>query len=151
MRKSAGLCGGNARCAIAHRSAQANKCLATWRQVLNFPWLPRRLRLDIVKSTIWQALLRSSSVWTKVKAQRQNCELECENGGECDWSEQAILDGGGPVVETVAQNRTSMVRKMQHEPGVSWAGHVARMDYAQICAKALRCRGLQWWRWRQLH
>ena len=57
--------------------------------------------------------------WTTVKAQRQNCELECENVGECDWSEQATLDGGGPVVETVAQNRTSMVRKMQHEPGVS--------------------------------
>ena len=34
---------------------------------------------------------------------------------------------------------------------LSWAGHVARMDYKEICAKALRCRGLQWWRWRQLH
>ena len=33
----------------------------------------------------------------------------------------------------------------------SSAGHVARMDYKEICAKALRCRGLQWWRWRQLH
>ena len=32
-----------------------------------------------------------------------------------------------------------------------WAGHVARMDCSEICAKALRCRGLQWWRWRQLH
>ena len=32
-----------------------------------------------------------------------------------------------------------------------WAGHVARMDYKEICAKVLRCRGLQWWRWRQLH
>ena len=34
---------------------------------------------------------------------------------------------------------------------LSWAGHVARMAYKEICAKALRCRGLQWWRWRQLH
>ena len=34
---------------------------------------------------------------------------------------------------------------------LSWAGHVARMDNKEICAKALRCRGLQWWRWRQLH
>ena len=34
---------------------------------------------------------------------------------------------------------------------LSWAGHVARMDYKEICAKALRCRGPQWWRWRQLH
>ena len=34
---------------------------------------------------------------------------------------------------------------------LSWAGHVARMDYKEICAKALRCRGLQCWRWRQLN
>ena len=34
---------------------------------------------------------------------------------------------------------------------LSWAGHVARMEYEEICGKALRCRGLQWWRWRQLH
>ena len=59
---------GSARYAIAHRTAQANTCLAKWRQVLNSPWLPRRLRLDIVKSTVWQALLWSSSVWTTIKA-----------------------------------------------------------------------------------
>ena len=34
---------------------------------------------------------------------------------------------------------------------LSWAGHVARMDHKDICSKALRCRGRQWWRWRQLH
>ena len=34
---------------------------------------------------------------------------------------------------------------------LSWAGHVARLDYKDICAKALRCRGLQWWRWKQLN
>ena len=32
-----------------------------------------------------------------------------------------------------------------------WAGHVARMHCSEVCAKALRCWGLQWWRWRQLH
>ena len=32
-----------------------------------------------------------------------------------------------------------------------WTGHVARMDYSEICANSLRCRGRQWWRWRQLH
>ena len=37
------------------------------------------------------------------------------------------------------------------ERALSWAGHVARMDYKEIGAKALRCRGLPWWRWRQLH
>ena len=32
---------GNARYAIAHRSAQPNKCLAKWRPVLRSSWLPR--------------------------------------------------------------------------------------------------------------
>ena len=56
---------GNAGCAIAHRSAQANK-----QPVLNSSWLPRMLRLNIVKTTVWHAFLWSSSVWTTVKAQR---------------------------------------------------------------------------------
>ena len=41
---------GNARYVIAHRSAEANTCLATWRPVLRSSWLPRM-------STMWQAFL----------------------------------------------------------------------------------------------
>ena len=40
---------GNARYAIAHRSAQANKCLVKWRPVLSSSWPPRKLRLNIVR------------------------------------------------------------------------------------------------------
>ena len=58
----------NARHAIAHRTAQANKCLAKWRPVLSSSWLPRLMRLNIVKTTMWQVF---SSVWTTVKAQRE--------------------------------------------------------------------------------
>ena len=42
---------------------------------------------------------------------RQNCELERENGGECCWSEEAARDGTGPVVETLAQDWSSMDRE----------------------------------------
>ena len=49
--------------------------------------------------------------------------------------------------QTCNMNVDSAIR----ERALSWAGHVARMDHKEICAKALRCRGLQWWRWRQLH
>ncbi|CAK0788923.1 unnamed protein product, partial [Prorocentrum cordatum] len=31
----------------------------------------------------------------------------------------------------------------------SWAGHVARLPLGEPAARALRCRGMQWWRWRQ--
>ena len=106
---------GNARHAIAHRSAQANKCMAKWRPILSSRWLPRLLRLNIVKSTLWQAFLWSSSVWTTVKAQRDNCGLECEGGGERHRREEAIMDGIEAVVETMAQNWPSLDRKGQYE------------------------------------
>ena len=40
---------GNARHAIAHRSAQANKCMTKWRPVLSSSWLLRLSMLNIVK------------------------------------------------------------------------------------------------------
>ena len=40
---------GNARHAIAHRSAQANKFMAKRRSILSSSWLPRLLRLSIEK------------------------------------------------------------------------------------------------------
>ena len=76
---------------------------------------------------------------------RQNCELECKDGGERDWC--------GPVVET---SRSPLDREVQNmnvltasrERVLSLAGHFARLDYKEICVKASRCRGLKWWRWR---
>ena len=61
---------GNVRHAIAHRTAQANKCLTNWRPVLRSSWLPRLLRLNVEKTTMWQAFFWSASVWTTIKTQR---------------------------------------------------------------------------------
>ena len=90
--------------------------------------------------------------------ERQNCELERENGGECCWSEKTAWNGDGTVVETLAQDWSRWIEKCNmnvlvaiRDRMLSWAGHVARMDYKEICAKALRCRGSQWWRWRQIN
>ena len=103
---------GNARHAIAHRSAQANKCMAKWRPVPSSSWLPRLSRLNIVKTAMWQAFLWSSSVWTTVKAQRDKiANWSCEDSGELHRREKAAMDGIGPVVETLAQNLTSLDRK----------------------------------------
>ena len=46
---------------------------------------------------------------------RQNCELECEGGGERHRREKAAMDGIEPVVETGAQNWPSMDRNGQFE------------------------------------
>ena len=51
----------------------------------------------------------------------------------------------GMLIEkyTVATNIMRRLRVHQ------WAGHLARMKPEQIAAQAMRCRGMQWWRWRQ--
>ena len=68
-----------------------------------------------------------------------------------DWCEAAPVDGDGSVEETLAQNWTPFGREVQHECADSHQRRSARMDYSEICVKALRCGGLRWWRWRQLH
>ena len=47
--------------------------------------------------------------------ERQNCELERKNGGECCWSEKTAWIGAGTVVETLAQDWSSLDREMQYE------------------------------------
>ena len=107
---------GNARHAIAHRTAQANKCRAKWKLVLNSPWLPRLLRLNIIKDyDVAGFPLELECLDDGQGTERQNCELERENGGECCWSEEAARDGTGSVVETLAQDWSSMDREMQYE------------------------------------
>ena len=91
--------------------------------------------------------------------ERQNCELERENGGECCWIKKKTPGmelgqwwrlwhrTGHRWIEKCNMNVLVAIR----DRILSWAGHVARMDYKEICAKALRCRGLELWRWSQLH
>ena len=59
--------------------------------------------------------------------ERQNCELERENGGECCWSEKTARNGAGTVVETLAQDWSSLDREMQYECA---DGH--QRSYAQL-------------------
>ena len=100
---------GNARHAIAHRSAHANKCLAKWRPVRKSSWLPRLLRLNIVKTTMWQAFFWSSSVWTTVNAQRDKI---------ASLSARMVANVIGvkkPPWMELDQNRSSVDREGQHE------------------------------------
>ena len=147
---------GNARHAIAHRTAQANKCRAKCKLVLNSPWLPKLFRLNIIKTTMWQAFL-----WSSNDGQGTGDKI-------ASWSARMVANvvgvkrppgmelgqwwrlwhrNGHRWIEKCNMNVLVAIRDRM----LSWAGHVARMDYKEICAKALRCRGLQWWRWRQLN
>ena len=149
----------NARHAIAHRTAQATKCRAKWKLVLSSPWLSRLVRLNIVKTTMWQAFLWSSSVWTTIKSQRDKI---------ASWSARMVANVIG--VKRPPGTELGQWWRLWHRTGhrwiekcnmnvlvairdrmLSWAGHVATAGLQRHLWKALRCRGLQWWRWRQLN
>ena len=145
-------------CDRTHNSSSQQMPVQNGNCVLNSSWLPRLLRLNIVQNfNVAGRPLEFECLDDGQGTERQNCELERENGGECCWSEEAArmeLDQwwrlwhrtGHRWIEKGNMNVLTAIRERM----LSWAGHVARMDYKEICAKALRCRGLQWWRWRQL-
>ena len=89
---------GNARYAIAQRSAQANVCLAKWeRPFVRSPCsqeCPRNGAPEHCKKPqCGQVFLWGLSVWTTVNAQRdKHFELECENGGQT-WLERGSHRG----------------------------------------------------------
>ena len=137
---------GNARHAIAHRPAQANKCLAKWRLVLNSSWLPRLMRLNVVK--------QCGRLFAGVRVSgRQSRHKETTfRAGVLPWMEMDQWRRhwhrtGHRWIEKCSTNVSTATR----ERVLCWACHVARMDFSEICAKALGWRGLQWWGWRQLH
>ena len=140
--------GGNARYTTAHRTVQANKVSGEVETRFEVLMAPKMLHLNIVKNynvaglslefervASWSARLVANVIgvkkppWMDMHQWRQ-------------WHRT-----GHRWIEKCNMNVVSAIR----ERALSWAGHVARMDYKEMCAKALRCRGLQWWRWRQLH
>ena len=140
---------GNARHVIAQRSAQAKN---VWRMENLFELVtaPEEVPLEHCEiDTLAGCSVEFERVDDGESSKRQNFELKCENGGERDWSEAATVDGNGSVVETLAQDWSPLDREMQHgcadsHQGTSaWLGWSRGMDYAEICAKALGCRGLQ--------
>ena len=75
---------------------------------------------------------------------RENCELECENGGERDWCEEASVYGNGPVKETLAQDGSSMDREVQHERRVCHQRTSTQLGWS-CCQNGLQrdlCEGL---------
>ena len=113
---------GNARHAIAHRTAcKMENCV-------EFPMAPQIVAVEHRKDyDVAGFPLELECLDDDQGTERQNCELERENGGECYWSEKAARNGAGTVVETLAQDWSSIDREMQCE---RIGGH--QRSYAQL-------------------
>ena len=90
-------------------------------------------------------LLGRRCVWTEMRDMRLRTDQlkrtnAWRNGELC--VKGPPLDRGGSVVETFAQDWSPVNREVQHEcvdreRVLCWAGHGARMDCSEICAKSL--------------
>jgi hypothetical protein len=148
---------GSAGPAMQYRMAQANKAYAKWKEILTCPWIPKAQRLKLLPKTVWSSLLWSSSTWTTTKAQRDKLATwsarlvsrvarirRAPTLDDHQWwrflhrAGHRLIAAYGIGVVSMAQQRV-----------MRWAGHVARMPSSTPVAAALRCRGMQWWRWRQ--
>ena len=107
-----------------HRTAQANKCRAKWKLVLapQIAAVEHRKNFDVAGFPLELECLDDGQ-----GTEGENCELERENGGECCWSEKTARNGAGTVVETLAQDWSSLDREMQYE-----CAGVHQRSYAQL-------------------
>jgi hypothetical protein len=145
--------------AMAYRMAQADKCFAKWRGALTCRHVSLKKRLALLPATVWNALLWSSSTWCTTKVQKSQL---------ASWSARVIAKVA--KVKRRADMDSATHWRLLHRTGHSlaasqgiavvprarlrvfkWAGHLARLSPKAPAAAALRCRNLQWWRWRQQH
>lgn len=148
---------GSAWAAMTYRMAQANKALAKWKPLLTCPWIPRARRVQMLAKTVWPSFLWGSSTWTLTKDQRTKisswsarsaarvARLRRAPGQLDDQWWRLMHKTGHKLIEKSHIDLVKLCRLRLH----GWAGHIARMQPTAPAAQALRCRGLQWWRWRQ--
>lgn len=148
---------GSSDAAIHYRMIQGMKALAKWKPLLQASWIPLARRADLLSKSVWSSLLWCAATWTTTKSMRNSI---------ASWGARAMAATAG-VRRSPAEPIDSWWRRLHREghrlinkfivPPVvlsrlqvhRWAGHLARMPLEQYTAQALRCRGMQWWRWRQ--
>ena len=143
--------------AIQYREAQANKAFHKWRSILTCGWIPKARRMMLLPKTVWAAFLWSASTWTPTQAQwthiaswsaRQAAKVLRLR--RAPWQEigqwwKFFHKMGHKEIAKYGVDLVVQCRLRIH----SWAGHLARATPDNPAAQALRCRGMQWWRWRQ--
>ena len=134
---------GNARHAIAHRFCSSQQVYGEVEASSEFFMAPQVVEADDGQGPKRQKLRAGVRGWVGERHRRE----EGRSWMELSQWWRLWHRTGHRWIEKGTVNVLTAVRERM----LSWAGHVARMDHKEICAKALRCRGLQWWRWRQLH
>ena len=148
---------GNSGPALAYRMAAGSRKLEQWREILLAKWLPMRRRADLAQAVVWSAVLWCAQTWHTTAAQRAKLDSwgarvfarmqGCRRGAQEEigawW--RGMHRQGHTLMRKFGTPLSSSCLRLAH----TWAGHVARMDTDHWLASVVRCRSVQWWRWRQ--
>ena len=148
---------GSSAAAIQHRVNQGNKVYNKWKPILKAKWLPLERRADLLFKAVWASVLWCSATWNATMAMRTSLDswgarLMTTIAGVNRYPEDDIdawwrrLHREGHKRVAKFGLKLSAASKMKVH---RWGGHVARLPPDHFVAAAVRCRGMQWWRWRQ--
>jgi hypothetical protein len=143
--------------AVRHRINQGNKVYNKWKPILRANWLPMARRADLLFKAVWASALWCSQTWNTTKVMRSSLDswgarMMTTIAGVRRYPEEDIdawwrrlhREGHKRIVR-YGQKLSVWSRIWTHR----WGGHVARLPVTHFVSAAMRCRGMQWWRWRQ--
>jgi hypothetical protein len=148
---------GSSAAAIHHRLNSANKVFHKWKPILKARWLPLARRADLLFKAVWTSVLWCSATWNSTQAMRSafdswgarkmatvaGVRRYPEEPDETWW--RRLHREGHQRISKYGPKLSVLSKLLVHR----WGGHIARMPVNDLVASALRCRGMQWWRWRQ--
>ena len=143
---------------LSYRMASGARKFEQWREILLAKWLPLRRRAAILETVVWAAVLWCAQTWNTTAAERSKLD---------SWGARAVSRMQGcrrGALEDIGawwRGRHRQGHELQRRFGMPplslrcrrqvwiWGGHVARLSPTHWLAAIVRCRSLQWWRWRQ--
>ena len=116
-----------------------------------------RRRAVLAATVVWSSVLWRAQTWNLTKVQRAKLDswgarvfarMQGSRRGTLEdvgawWRERHRR--GHALVRKFSSTLSSQSQRLVHK----WAGHIARMKADHWLAGAVRCRSIQWWRWRQ--
>jgi hypothetical protein len=148
---------GSSAATIQYRVNQGNKVYNKWRPILVAKWLPLARRADLLFKAVWASALWCAATWNATQAKRATLDswgarMMTTIAGVKRYPEEEIDSWwrrlhreGHKRIEKFGTKISVMSKLLVHR----WGGHVARLPPSHFVAAAVRCRGMQWWRWRQ--
>lgn len=148
---------GSSWAAIRHRMSQAICVLRRWSPLLYVSWLSGKKKVALLSASVFSSVLWGCAVWTPTKAMRTALD---------SWSARIVTSVlglrrhpvepvgdwwrrmhrfGHAALRKLGQPLSATSRTILHR----WSGHLARFECDHFLSAAVRCRSVQWWRWRQ--